>query len=116
MSKYRINEVMKKIKQGETYSINTKKNAGHKGDITKKKHSGKVIFVIRTHAIYTRGKKNIKLNANPQKNDSRDSYLLPDADIIVATSKNIGKNHPNEKYLDPVDKSIKRHLTKKRMG
>lgn len=103
---------MKEIRQGNTYSINSRKHVGHKGDITKKNRNGSLIVVVRTHAPHTRGRKNILLNQNPQLDDSRETYILPHADRV--RPKYIGTPHPAEKITNSIDKSIKRNLTKRK--
>lgn len=104
----------KKMQQGRVYSINSKKHIGHKGEITKKQHNGEIYVVIYTHSNKTFGKKNIPLHKNLDVNDKRKAYILPEADRIKP--KHIGKNQNSMKMSHSIDKSIKRHLTKKRKG
>lgn len=104
----------KKTQQGRVYSINSKKHVGHKGEITKKQHNGKIYVVIYTHSNKTFGEKNIPLNKNLDPEDKRKAYMLPKTNRIK--SKHIGKTQNSMRMSHPVDKSIKRHLTKKRKG
>ena len=104
----------KKIQQGKVYSINSKKHVGHKGEITKKQHNGEIYVVIYTHSNRTFGKRNIPLKKNLDSKDKRKAYMRSETDCIKA--KHVGKNQPSMKMSNPVDKSIKRHLTKKRKG
>ena len=105
---------MKKIQQGKVYSINSEIHKGHKGEITKKQHNGNICIVVFTHARQTFGKKNIRLNRNLDTSDKQDAYMLPRSYSVK--NKHVGKTHENMKMRHPVDKSIKRHLTKKRKG
>ena len=101
----------KKIVPGHFYSINTKEIRGHKGQVTKK-FGDKRIAVIITHSQYTRGRKNIKLNENPQKDDLEFSYVVKKARFI--DDSKIGKHHEDIIVRDSVDKSILRNIKNKK--
>lgn len=103
---------IKKVKQGHTYSINTKKHCGHKGGVAKKKHNGEIEVIIYTHSSVTRGKKNIKLRENPQRGDKRDAYILPAIQTVKV--EKAGKYHPEVVIRNPVDKSVRRNLQRKK--
>lgn len=109
-----IKKISKQMQQGKVYSINSKKHIGHKGEITKKQHNGEIYVVIYTHSNKTFEKKNIPLHKNLDVADKRKAYMLTKTDRIKP--KHIGKKHNSMKMSHPVDKSIKRHLTKKRKG
>ena len=110
--KKRILEInLKRVKQGQTYSINTKKHSGHKGNVVKKKHNGTVEVIIFTHASNTRGRANIRLQENPQKGDSAPSYILPTIQKVGV--ERAGKFHNDMTLKSKTDKSIRRNLQKK---
>lgn len=106
---------MKKSKQqakaGEFWTINDAKTRGHKTLITKNKEKC-VEHIPITHSPITRNKRNIKLKTNPDKMDSKDSYIL--AKVQYSNKKYLGKSHPELKIVDATDKSIIRHIKKKK--
>lgn len=99
----------KKIRAGETWSINDRVTRGHKSTITK--IDNRVVkHIPRTHTPVTRNERNIELRENPQKNDNRKAYILPK--IQTTKVKYIGKKQEGEDIKNPVDKSVIRHLKK----
>lgn len=96
---------------GKFYSINTIKVKGHKGQLRRMNKNGQAKAIIVTHAPYTRNKKNIKLRKNPQ-GKLEDSYVLIEPETIK-TKKHLGKYQDDMIVIDPVDKSIFRHISKK---
>lgn len=110
--KIQMNNKSQNIKAGEFYSINSKRAKGHKGEIAKIKKNGEIDAVIITHSPYTRGRKNIKLFENPEKDKTENSYVLPKKETVKR--KNIGKRHNNIKITNPLDKSIIRKIKSKK--
>lgn len=101
----------KDARAGEFWSVNTKREKGHKGLIAKRKSNGNIEVIISTHSQYTRGRKNIKLQENPQANDFRDSYVL--SKLSHTNIKHLGKHHPEMKIKNKTDKSIVRKIKSK---
>ncbi len=97
------------IRAGDTVSVNTKTAVGHKGIITKVNKNGNVLVVVLTHAPYTKGRKNWKLEENPQPKDERQSYAVKKAE--KTTAQKLGKKHPDTKIKNPIDKSKVRNIT-----
>ncbi len=100
---------LKRIRAGETWSINDVRTRGHKATITKVKND-EVRHIPRTHQPITRRMKNIQLQENPQKSDKRKTYILPK--VQKTSFKYLGKKQKGEDIKNPVDKSIIRHLKK----
>ena len=100
----------RQIKRGHFYSINNKRIKGHKGRIVNVK-KGRVKAVVVTHAPKTRGRKNIKLNQNPDKKDKKDSYVLKKPQY--ASVKEVGK-HRRMRVTDKQDKSLFRKIGRKK--
>ena len=99
----------KRARPGETWTINDKLTRGHKSTITRVK--GEVVSHIpRSHAPKTRGVKNIRLQENPQKGDSRDAFVLPK--VQKTKRKNLGKQQFGQDIKNATDKSVIRHLKK----
>lgn len=103
----------KKIaRRGEIWSINDKNTRGHNSLIIKgNKNVSKVFHLPITHSPHTRKMKNIKLNSNPNKNETDDSYILPK--IQNSKEKHLGRKTESLKIKDPVDKSIRRNIEKR---
>lgn len=101
----------KRVKQGQTYSINTKAHRGHKGNVVKKKHNGTIEVVVFTHSPKTRGINNIKLQINPQAGDTEESYVLPEVQKVGVGKA--GKYHKDMTLKNPIDKSVRRNLQQK---
>lgn len=99
----------KKIRAGETWSINDAATRGHKSTITGIKDN-EIRHIPRTHVDRTRNMKNIELQENPQKGDSRKAYIVPSVQHTMA--KYVGKKQDGEDIKNPIDKSIIRHLKK----
>ena len=109
--KLKIKPILSKkdgVKAGETWTINDALTRGHKSSITKRK-GNEFEHIPRTHKPFTRGRKNIKLQENPQKDDNRDCFILPK--VQTSKVKDLGKKQ-NEPITNPIDKSIIRHLKK----
>jgi len=90
---------------------NSKKTRGHPTYIYKRV-GNTYHYVGITHSPITRGTKNVKLNVNPNPNDSRDSYIRPfsSEDSISDFQKKrlIGwKLNPNDK--PKIKQAMKRH-------
>ena len=100
---------LKRIRAGETWSINDVRTRGHKATITKVKND-EVRHIPRTHQPVTRKIKNIELQENPQKSDKKKAYILPR--VQKTSIKYLGKRQKCEDIKNPVDKSIIRHLKK----
>lgn len=100
---------LKKVRAGETWTINDVKTRGHKAVITKVKGQ-EVSHIPRTHSPTTRKHKNIPLQENPQKSDSRKAYISPR--VQKSNIKNVGKKQINQDIKNPIDKSVVRHLKK----
>lgn len=97
-----------KARAGEFWSVNSKETLGHKGLITKRKKSGKVEVITTTHSPYTRGKKNAKLQENPQKEDKRTAYAVKKVHKLKV--KQLGKKQPDMKIKNKTDKAIIRNI------
>lgn len=102
----------KRARAGEFWSLNTKKVKGHKGRVARVSKTGNVKAVIVTHAPKTHGRKNIKLNKNPDKKDRRMAFALDKPQY--ASPRQLGTKHPEMKVTDKRDKSIFRHIGKKK--
>ena len=100
----------KNARAGEFYSINTKRIRGHKGLIGRR-HNDNIEVIVFTHSKYTRGRKNIRLQDNPQINDKEPSYVLRQKEF--AKTSNLGKKHSNMKITNSIDKSIIRNIKKR---
>ena len=100
-----------RVRQGQTYSIKTAIHTGHKGLVVKKHRNGTLEVEVFTHHPYTRGRKNIKLQENPQKNDSADSYAL--SKIQRVSIEKAGKHQGDMVIRNKVDKSVRRNLQRK---
>lgn len=103
----------KKIaRRGEVWSINDKNTRGHNSLIVKgNKNSSTVLHLPITHSTHTRKMKNVKLNTNPNKNETDDSYILPK--IQKSKEKHLGRKTESLRIKDPVDKSVRRHIEKR---
>lgn len=101
----------KHARVGEIWSIKGTKTKGHPSIITKKKKKDSIEHIPITHAPNTRKKKNIKLRSNPNKQDCRDSYILPK--VQKTKAKNLQRKRDDMKITDPIDKSVIRHIKKK---
>lgn len=99
------------VKAGEFWTINDINTKGHKSLITKNKKDT-VEHLPITHSPITRRNKNIKLQENPDKTDSKDSYIL--AKVQKSHKKYLGKSHLELKITNSTDKSIIRHIKKKK--
>ena len=99
----------KKVRPGETWTINDGKTRGHKSTITKVK-GNEVRHIPRTHSPTTSKKRNIPLQENPQKSDNRKTYIAPR--VRKSNLRNVGKRQINQDIKNPVDKSVLRHLKK----
>lgn len=93
---------------GEFWSVNSKETMGHKGVITKKRKSGKVDVITTTHSKYTKGRKNIKLQENPQKSDKRAAYVVNKVHKVNA--KQLGKKQPDMTIKNKTDKAVIRKI------
>ena len=102
------NSTKRPIRAGESATIKTKRASGHKGIITKRRKTGKIDAFTITHSPFTRGRKNIPLEVNPQSTDSRKSYLVKNVHHV--SDKYIGKKQPDIKIKNPTDKSKLRKL------
>lgn len=98
----------KDIKAGECATINQKGINGHKGLFGKVRKNGTADAVILTHAPRSFGKKNIRLNENPEHGDPKPAYVVRKKKKI--NIKKVGKKHPNIKVKNKVDKSIIRKI------
>lgn len=96
---------------GEAWSINNKRIRGHIGRIAKRKKDTAYV-VVTTHSAKTHKRKNLPLKNNLNKKDSRDAYVLKKAEKVKI--KNLGKFHPDMIVNNSVDKSIFRHIGKRR--
>ena len=94
---------------GEFWSVNTKKIRGHKSNITKRKKNMVDVIPI-THSKYTRGRKNAKLNENPQNGDSRTAYAVKK--VYRVRVKDLGKKQQGMKISNKTDKAIMRNIKK----
>ncbi len=105
-------EHIKKVQAGQVRTINDAKTRGHKSLITKVNKKGIVSHEPTTHVPKTRGIKNIELMENWDKNDKRKSYVIPK--LQKTSLKYVGKIHPDMKNRNAIDKSICRHIKKKK--
>jgi len=99
------------IKSGMVVSINTTSVRGHKTKIKINK-KGEIVGATITHSPITAGKKNIPLRENPQRNHKEQAYVVKRT--TRAKVKNAGKIHKDVKVVNSIDKSIMRHITKKK--
>lgn len=97
-----------KIKAGEAATIKSRRASGHKGFIAKRKKTGEIKAHTITHSKYTNKRKNIKLQVNPQSDDTEPAYVVKRAHKI--TDDHIGKRHPDLKITNTIDKSVMRKL------
>lgn len=104
-----VNAKTRKVRAGETWTINDRRTAGHKSTITKVKND-EVRHIPRTHSPTTRKHKNIKLQENPQKGDVEDSYIV--RKVQITNIRKIGKQQKNQDIKNPIDKSVIRHIKK----
>lgn len=98
------------VKAGEIWVINDGKTKGHKTIITKNS-ANTVKHIPITHSPITRKRKNYKLEENPSKDDNRTSYILPK--VQISNKKFLGREHPEMKIVNPIDKSKIRYIKKK---
>lgn len=92
-------------------SINTTAARGHKTKIKINK-KGVILGATITHSPITANKKNIPLQENPQNGHSEQAYVVRKQ--TKTTIKNTGKIHSDIKTKNPIDKSIMRHIIKKK--
>ena len=98
--------------RGEIWSINDKNTRGHNSLILKgNKKNSTVSHLPITHSPKTRKMKNVKLNTNPNKNETDDSYILPK--VQRSNEKHLGRKTESLKIKDPVDKSVRRYIEKR---
>ena len=102
---------LKRVKQGQTYAINTNFHKGHRGNVVKKKHNGVIEVMVFTHSDKTRGYKNIELQINPQLGDKSKSYVLPEVQKVGVSKA--GKQYKDMTLKCSVDKSLRRNLQQK---
>lgn len=95
---------------GKVYAINDAKTRGHKSLITHKFKNGVIAHIPTTHSPETRHMKNIPLNANFDKNDNSQSYIL--AKQQNTTIDKVGKYYKDLHPRDANDKAIIRHIKK----
>lgn len=101
----------KPIRSGMVVSINTVSVRGHKTKIKINK-KGEIVGATITHAPATDGRQNIPLMENPQENHNEQAYVVKKT--TRAKARDAGKIHKDVKVVNPVDKSIMRHITKKK--
>lgn len=99
-----------KIRAGEIRAVNTKKARGHYGLTFKIRKNGIVETGIFTHGKRTFGKKNIRLQENPNPNDKRTAFVVKKKQ--VANAKQLGRKREDMTIKNPIDKSIMRHIKK----
>lgn len=99
----------KRVRAGETWTINDKQTRGHKSTITEVKGE-EIRHVPRTHSPKTRRENNIPLQDNPQKSDNRKAYIA--SKVRKTNIKNVGKKQENQDIKNPIDKSLMRHIKK----
>ena len=102
----------KNARAGEIWSIKGAKTKGHPSIITRKSKKGNIEHIPITHAPKTRKKRNIKLRKNPNLQDLRDSYIL--SKVQKTKSKNLQRRHDEMKITDSIDKSVIRHIKRKK--
>ena len=78
--------------------------------IEKIKKTGEVRVITTTHSPYTRGRKNLRLQENPQEGDEKPAYAVNKTQRT--DSGHLGKKHSDMKIKNPIDKSIFRHIKK----
>lgn len=101
----------KSVRAGDYWSVNDSFGRGHPSIITKRRKK-KVEHISITHSPTTRKRKNVKLRKNPKTGDTSDSYIVPK--VATARISDLGKKHNDISIKDPVDKSVIRHIKKKR--
>lgn len=101
----------KPVRSGTYVSINNAQASGHVNKIKVHKN-GNVNGASITHASKTRGRKNIPLQKNPQKKHKEKAYVVKKQ--TKAKVNNVGKIHKDYKVTNAVDKSILRHILKKK--
>ncbi len=104
-----IVDYSRKVRAGETWTINDISTRGHKSTITKVK-GDEIRHIPRTHSPTTRRRTNIPLQENPQKGNRQKTYIL--SKVQKTKRKNIGKKHINQDIKNPIDKSVIRHMKK----
>lgn len=112
-----------KIQKGKFYTIGGFLGQGHKGRAESGLKKGKAKFVTVTHhsEMKVRNKKGkvvlkektIPLKKNPQKGDSKNSYVAKRP--ILVKQKDIKKQHPEMQVKNSRDKSIFRNVAKKKV-
>ena len=101
----------KEVRAGEIWVINDIRTRGHKSRITRSKDEV-VEHIPITHSPETRRIKNIPLKSNPNPKDDKQAYILPK--VQVSEKKYLGRKHPEYVIKNPIDKSVVRHITKKK--
>lgn len=100
----------KEVRAGEIWVINDGKTKGHKTLITKNSENF-VKHIPITHSPFTRKIKNYELEENPKEGDLRKSHIL--TRVQISQKKYLGREHPEYKIKNPIDKSKIRHVKKK---
>lgn len=90
--------------------MNDIKTLGHKSVVTQKKKNGVIGHVPTTHSSSTRGMKNIPLVENFDKNDTRQSFIVPKQQYTDINK--IGKYYPDLYPRNSQDKAVIRHIKK----
>lgn len=106
-----IKKNKKDARAGEFWTVNDKYGRGHKSLLTKKKKDN-VDHISFTHSERTRGRKNILLEENPDKNDFKKSYMVNQ--LYKSKIKNLGKYQNDMKIANINDKSKIRYLKKRK--
>jgi len=99
------------VRSGMIISINTISVRGHKTKIRINK-KGEIFGATITHSPITANRKNIPLQQNPQLGHNEQAYVVKKT--ARANVRAAGKIHKDVKVVNPVDKSIMRHITKKK--
>lgn len=106
-----------KVRRGEVFAINNKNIRGHRSLIINLDDFN-IDTIVFTHSMKTRNIPNIKLQVNPDSKDIdeygniRDTFILKN--IQKANIKDLGKYYQNFRVKNPVDKSVIRHISKKK--
>ena len=102
------------VRAGEVWFVNDKKTSGHKSIITKRTKTDydKVEHIPITESDSTYGKKNIRLQENPEKGSTMKSHIL--SKVQKSKVKNLGSKQDDVIVKNPIDKSIIRHIKNER--
>ena len=99
--------IVNRERKNEFRKKNTKDGKGHPTYIYARE-GDKFHYIGLTHAQITKGKRNIKLDKNPNPSDSRDAYFIPKSASNKKSS--FGKKLKGWGFCDSDKEKIKKHM------